>query len=74
MSNTLVVADKYRKNYLSTIAGGSTVTLIESSGFKKAYTNVKNVSTYVKQLLRNNTNIVEVLVDGESVWKIKNPK
>lgn len=67
----LKVADEFRTNELSTKPGGSVVTIRYSNRSDMMYDKIKSPKRYVKSIIdRNNPNIIEILVDGESVWKV----
>lgn len=65
---SLKVKDEYRKNELSLNPGGSTITTIMSNGKKLAYDKIKSVAKYCARL-KNDPQIIEILVDGEPYWK-----
>lgn len=67
----LKVADEFRTNELSTKPGGSVVTIRYSNRSDMMYDKIKLPKKYVSSIIdRNNPNIIEILVDGESVWKV----
>jgi len=62
------VKDEYRKNELSSIPGGSTVTAILKSGPSMSYDKIKSVEKYCSRL-KLDLSIIEIIVNGESYWK-----
>lgn len=62
------VKDEYRKNELSSIPGGSTVTAILKSGPNVSYDKIKSVEKYCSRL-KLDLSIIEIMVNGESYWK-----
>lgn len=68
MAKELKVADRFRKNELSLVEGGSEVTLVHSNGKRFKYDKIKNVDAYIKRA-KADAKVVEILVNGESVWK-----
>jgi hypothetical protein len=67
MSKPIIVQDRFRKNDLSVIPGGETVTTIYANGESRVYKNIKNPSAYCKSLIRD-TAIIKVLVGNLEYW------
>ena len=65
---SIKVKDEYRRNDLSLSPGGSEVTTISSNGKKLVYDKIKSVSRYCERL-KNDSQVIEILVDGEMYWK-----
>ena len=60
------VTDAFRTNNLSRIPGGSTVILVKSNGQKLEYTNIKNISAYLKRAF-NDEDVEYALVAGQII-------
>ena len=72
MKEELIVADKYRTNQLSLEPGGYQVTIIHQDGKPFVYDKIKNPVSYVRYISREskaNGKIVEILIEGNTVWK-----
>jgi hypothetical protein len=67
MSKTIIVHERFRKNYLSLKPGGYSVTVVYSTGTQRIYNNVKNPKAYINSIAKDET-IVKTLVDGEVYW------
>lgn len=65
---SIKVKDEYRRNDLSLSPGGSEVTTIMSNGKKLVYDKIKSVSKYCARL-KNDPQVIEIIVDGEPYWK-----
>lgn len=66
----IIVKDEFRTNELSFVPGGSTVTAVYKNGKNRVYTKVKKVESYVRAIIRDNSDVVEVLVNDKSYWKL----
>lgn len=72
MSRNLQVGDDFRTNPLSLKPGGYEVTVIYLNGKSFTYDKVKNPANYITRISSNSKygQIVEILIDGNSVWSI----
>lgn len=72
MSRNLQVGDDFRTNPLSLKPGGYEVTVIYQNGKSFTYDKVKTPSNYITRISSNSKygQIVEILIDGNSVWSI----
>lgn len=61
MAKTTIVADRFRTNPLSTVPGGTTVTVVYSNGSKCVYKNVKNPWAYSSKIKKQDPTIANVL-------------
>jgi len=64
VSRTVNVDDKFRKNALSLISGGSTVEITYANGQTLVYDKIKNPEKYIKSLV-GRENIVSIKVDNQ---------
>ena len=60
----LYVAQEFRTNPLSVAPGGSVVEVHYQAGIK-VYDNIKNPKAYVKYIMANSPDVVQILVDGK---------
>lgn len=68
---SIKVKDEYRKNPLSFIPGGSTVTIVFEDGLNIVYNKIKSPRKFIKKISEDPAKgkIVVVLVDGKP-WKL----
>ena len=67
----LHIQDKYRKNPLSLVPGGYTVTVTFQDGKRYIYDKVKRPSDYIRYISGKSTNhgsIISIDVDGKLAW------
>ena len=60
-SNSIEVAEKYRKHALSFEPGGVRVVVIMQNGFKKIYNRVKYPDVFINKIKRNDVAQIMVL-------------
>ncbi|MFY7883307.1 MAG: hypothetical protein ACOVOV_00535 [Dolichospermum sp.] len=60
----LYVAQEFRTNPLSAAPGGSVVEVHYQAGIK-VYDNIKNPKAYIKYIMANSPDVVQILVDGK---------
>lgn len=68
MANPLIVGDSYRKNMLSKIPGGATVTLHMESGHKLTYDKIKNMEAYLRKAFRN-PKVKHAVIDETPIYR-----
>lgn len=64
----MLVQDKFRKNELSLIPGGSVITVVHSKGNRVTYDKIKNIDAYCKYL-KKDPNVTEIWIGGSLIWK-----
>jgi len=62
--NKVYVGQEFRTNPLSVAPGGSVVEVHYQAGIK-VYDNIKNPKAYVKYIMANSPDVVQILVDGK---------
>jgi hypothetical protein len=65
---TLKVNDDYRKNELSFIPGGTSLTIHHKNGKKLTYDKIKNIKAYVKRTILNK-DVCEIWQGDILIWK-----
>lgn len=64
----MIVKDEFRKNELSFIPGGYSLTAITRIGQRLTYDKVKNVDAYKNKLIKD-PEVLEILLGEEVIWK-----
>jgi hypothetical protein len=63
----LKVIDSLRTNELSTVPGGSVVTVVHKDGKRLVYDKIKKPYSYVNTILKN-PSVSEIFLDGEKIY------
>lgn len=64
----MIVKDEFRKNELSFIPGGCSLTAITRRGQRLTYDKVKSVEAYSKKLMKD-PEVLEIWNGEEMIWK-----
>lgn len=62
------VNDDYRKNDLSLIPGGTSLTIHHRDGRKLTYDKIKNVQAYAKKAMQDHT-VTQIWQEGTLIWE-----
>lgn len=65
---THLVNDDYRKNDLSLIPGGTSLTIHHKDGRKLTYDKIKNVHAYAKKAMQDQ-GVTQIWQEGNLIWE-----
>ena len=68
MENEFRVNDDHRRNELSIIPGGGTVTVVHTSGKRLVYDKIKNIRAYCERIAAD-PKVSEIWVENQLVFK-----
>ena len=69
-----IPTEEMRTNPLSTVPGGSTITITYNNLYQVEYNNIKNIHAYIQRVFETTKReITEISVDGKSVYSKNKP-